>query len=630
MNLAGTGSERLKSGITWKSILGLLYTLVVLQPAVIYIYLVTGQLAFTFVQWAALILFVEISRLMGSPLTKQEAALIFLSSWLANQFIFFLGYTVSTVTPVGLIYPLYFRNSDIASRLGLVSKIPTFYALASYEVWIKRTFFDPAWFLPILIVLVWLVLMYIADVAAGLFARQIYIETEKLPFPTVIPTAQACITLVEREKTRFGILCACALIGMVYGALLYGVPFISRVIGYPFAAIPIPWSDYNTYVHLAMPGASLGIATDIALFSSGFIVPFNMILAIFVGSVAIYVIGNHVLYRLGLTLFATEFISGMSIMESYTRSLLYAWTSVIIGVALAVAVVPLVRRPDVLIKAFRIRSRSSEGIYYPLWVLIIPYIAATAGISFFAYWLVPSAPLWFLLIVNTGLSFFMMLVLSRSVATAVPFSVPYPRELSFMIITPSDPAIWFLPTYIGYQGEWVSGFKIADLTDLHPSSYIKATSLLLPLALLFGFVYVVHFWSIAPIPSETYPGIEVTWKAMAVLQSIFLTRSPEVFRPLWLAAGFIISAVLFLITDFFNMSALVVAGTAGLSTPMPVAMTMLMGGILGRILQAKFGEKHWNEHKGIIAAGLILGEGVVVIISVCIVLLYKSMWILPY
>jgi len=610
--------SRLKSGISWRSILALVYTIVVFQPAALYMTLATGTALGSFVQWATLILFVELARLMGKPLSQQEASLIFLGSWLSSMYVIFSGYSFGSVTPMGLLYPIYYRNSDIAQSLGISDQIPDFYAPSSPEIWIRRTFFSSDWILPFLVVLIWYALVYIADLAIGLFMRQVYIEVEKLPYPTIVPTAEACKTLSLREPTKFQIFCACAVFGVIYGSILYGIPFVSLItLGVEYRPIPIPWTDYNRFVHLLFPGASLGIATDIALFVTSFIIPFNLVLAIFAGSFAIQFVGNHVLYKIALTQFAKDWAFGMAIMDSYARSTLYAWVSPLIGVALAVGIVPLLRHPNLVLNAFRTSHRHEGGtVYYPLWKVFLPYVFATAGISLLGYWLVPTINLVFLISVNCFLSFIAALVVGRSIGTAVSFTIPYPRE--------------FMPTYLGYMSDWTSGFKVADLTDLHPWTYVKATSAFVPLALLMGFIWTIHFWSIAPIPSAFYPGIEASWKLNAIYQSLFYKASPDIFRLDWLTSGAVITGIIFLFSDKFRITSLIISGTAGLATPIPMAASMLIGGIIGKIIEKRFGKASWNEYKGIVAGGVVLGEGTITVFFVCILLLAKSIWFLPY
>ncbi len=627
--------SRLKTGITWRSVIGLLYTIVVFQPAALYMTLATGTTTGTmlgaFVQWATLILFVELARLTGKPLTQQEAALIFLGSWLSSMYVIFTGYSSGSVTLIGLLYPIYYRNSDIAQSLGIADRIPNFYAPPSSEVWIQRTFFSHEWMLPLSIVLIWYGLVYIADLAIGLLARQLYIEVEKLPYPTLIPIAEACRTLSLRETRRFQTFCACAVLGVLYGTVLYGLPLVSLIVlGVEYRPIPIPWTDYNRFVHLILPGASLGIATDVAIFATGFLIPFNLVIGIFAGSLITQFFGNHILCRIMVTQFAKEWAFGMNIIDSYTRSTLYAWASPLIGVALAVGIVPFIRHPHLILNAFRISRRPLvDGVYYPLWKMLLPYILATVGISLIGYYLVPTANLLFLILINSFLSLIAALVMGRTLGTAVSFSIPYPRELMF-IATGASGDVWFIPTYLGYMSDWVGGFKIADLTDLHPWSYVKATSAFVPLALLMGFVWVARFWSIAPIPSAFYPGIEVSWKINAIYQSLFYTASPDIFRQDWLVLGAVVTSIVLLIADRFRMSGLIVSGAAGLATPMPMAVSMLIGGIIGKIIEKKFGKALWNEYKGLVAGGVILGEGTITVFFVSILLLAKSIWFLPY
>ena len=61
-----------KSGLTRRSILGILYAAVVVQPAVIWVYLATGNLILSAAIYAFILLFSELAAFSGTPLSKQE------------------------------------------------------------------------------------------------------------------------------------------------------------------------------------------------------------------------------------------------------------------------------------------------------------------------------------------------------------------------------------------------------------------------------------------------------------------------------------------------------------------------------------------------------------------------------
>lgn len=626
----------LRKGITWRSMLGLIYIIVVFQPASLYMMLATGTSLGAFVQWATLILFVEIARLTGSPLTQQEAALIFLGSWLSTMYVVFTGYSFGSTNLIGLLYPIYYRNSDIVKMFSISDEIPSFYAPPSTEVWLSRTFFASEWLLPIIVVLIWYALVYIADLSLGLFMRRIYIEVERLPYPTTIPVAEACKLLSSRKKDHLRIFYFSAVIGAIYGTILYGLPFISSiVVGVEYRPIPIPWIDWNRYIHLVFPGASLGIATDAMYLATGLIIPFNLVIAAFIGSFMTQFLGNHILYRLKLTKFSEEWVFGMNIMDSYTRSTLYVWASLLIGVGVSIGIIPLIRHPNLLLNAFKpskyAKNSSNHTLYtfYSLWKVLVPYVLATLGISILGYLLVPTINFLLLLLINCLLPFIIALIMGRSIGTAVPFNFPYVREL-VLIATNVRGSAWFIPVYLGYISDWTSGFKIAELTNLHYWDYVKATSLLVPFALLMGFIWTARFWSIAPIPSAFYPGIEVGWKINAIYQSLFYRASPEIFNRDLLLTGVIVAGAAFLIADKFNLSALIIAGASGLGAAIPISLSMLIGGIIGKIIENKIGRTFWEEYRGIMSGGIIMGEGTAVVLFTCILLLTKSIWFLPY
>ena len=67
-----------KSGLSQNSILAVLYAIIIFIPALIYLTLMTGGLAGMPVAWFTLILWIELGKISGRHITKQEAMLILL------------------------------------------------------------------------------------------------------------------------------------------------------------------------------------------------------------------------------------------------------------------------------------------------------------------------------------------------------------------------------------------------------------------------------------------------------------------------------------------------------------------------------------------------------------------------
>jgi len=193
--------------------------------------------------------------------------------------------------------------------------------------------------------------------------------------------------------------------------------------------------------------------------------------------------------------------------------------------------------------------------------------------------------------------------------------------------------VWFAPNYMTSSGSgWLSWFKVAELTETRSDSLIKAYWLLLPFALVVGYIYVELFWRIAPIPSGRYPGAVIFWDIDATMRSLWIKgrELPGLFTVDRILYAFVIATALYMVLDFLHSPITLVALGAGISTITPYAVTYLIGAIIAKILSWRTGKEWWNKHKMLIAAGLLIGEGLAVTLSVAVALIINSIWTLPY
>jgi len=616
-------TQRLKSGLTLRSYLAIIYAIIVFQPAMAYLTLLVGAPMAGMVPWVTLLLVSELARMSGSPLSRQEAGTIFILSGISTYGIF-----------LGAIYNLYLRYSPIVAAFGLTEEIPPWISPASPEPWIHRTFFHPSWMLPLAVYVTSFVTGAIADIAIGLFLRQMYIVTEKLPFPMQVPVAQAAIAFSEGEPKRIQILSLTAIISMLYGIVAYTIPYITKALKYKFQVIPIPWVDLNYWVHKVLPGASFGVATSITLIGSGFIIPFNILISGFLGSFIVFVIGNWFLVTHGITAFAHEWAPGMSIQLTWQRSLLNAWISPLIGAGIAAGLMPLIRHPRIFTETFKsLRPSSAEKPPFSIWWIVIPFAISALVYVTMIHILVPDFPLWILILLNIVWIPLMTMISTRSVGVlGFPINIPFIHQFVYIASGYPKYDIWFAPVYSGGMvGEgWCINFKIADLCDIEPISLIKAWLAAYPISLLVGFIIVSHFWSLDPIPSATYPGVQIYWPIQITQQMTWIKHPPGLFRPEWIAGSFIIFSILYLITDFLKLPISIIGLAAGMSIPIPTAVTALIGGLLGKLLSHAIGRDKWNQYKPVATAGLMLGSGLAAAIATFIVLIIKGIGRMPY
>ncbi|MDH5686713.1 MAG: OPT/YSL family transporter [Candidatus Bathyarchaeota archaeon] len=619
-----------KVGLTWRSLLALLYITFVFQPGFAYMHLVSGPISTSAVQWATILLFIEICRLSGKPLTLQESIVIYLGSYQALKYTYFLSPGLSNLSHPGWIYQIYYRNSPIAKAFGIADKIPEFYAPLSLAPWLERSFFHAEWTLPAFVLVTFLIGQIAVELSLSLLAYALYVKVENLPYPLAIPAVDAVDTLIERDWKRLGFLSTVAAISAVYSYVLYVMPLTSRVLyEQTMSIIPVPWVDFNVQLQKILPGASLGIATDLGAFALGLIIPFKATVGMLIGTVAVYTFGNFFLVRYNITGFASDYEYGMAIQSAVQRSLLHAWAMPIIGLAIAVGCMPLVLHYKIIEQTFSVLKnfRKSTDIS-PMWVFV-PFLGGSIYVSIVDYFLAPDLPVYVYLFLNGIWSFLYVLIVARGQGIGVSFAVPYVREMTIKSTGYTGINAWFAPVLL--PSSQTQNLKICDMTKTRFKDFLIAISIIWPIAIILGLVFMQSFWSLAPIPSATYPGVLYTWPIEATFQSIFIsTTSPEYFQVSRLLYGLIIGMVLYAVLDRLGLALVMVGIAGGVSSTPPAILSAFIGQIIGKIIRRHMGTEWWNKYRGITFAGVLLGSGLIVSIGAAVAIIIKSMWAFPY
>ena len=618
-------TEVFKTGLTSRSILALIYIAIIFQPPMVYLYFMRGDLAIlSAVQWASLLFFTEILRATGSPLTKQEATVVFLGSWMSTRFWFFTQF----------IYALYLRYSPVTISLGIAPNIPWFYSPPENIIWINRTFFYPSWLPVMAIGMLAIYISMISDLLIALIGYELYYKTEKLPFPTYRPQSEAVLTLTERDQTRLGMLTSVAAFSFIYGIFLYTVPMVTSTLwmGPGLSLLPIPWIDFSSLIQIVLPGASFGLPTDLLFYANGLLVPLEAAIGVFVGSFSLFFIGNNLLVTIFAgqpwNKFAEEYTFGMTVMDAWQRSVLGVWVSPVIGLTLIAGLLPLVTRPKIVVNALKSLRRtggeasSSISIIY----ILVPYLVLTAILTIVDHFLVPDFPLVAFVFLNMAWPFLYMLVVGRGQATAVDFSIPYVKEFSILASGYKGYDAWFAPTCSPYG--WLGHYAICGMTETKPTSYIKAVLIVSPIAFIIGFLLVNVFWGMAPMPSALYPGIQLAWPIAAINQSVFIAGG-RLMRFDWLIGGMAVAAVSYFALQFLGWSAAFIGVIAGVVSPLPYALATLIGAIAGRLLRRRFGDTY-RKNVATVVAGIALGLGLAVGVGSAASIIIRGIWVKPF
>lgn len=629
-----------KSGFTLKSALSAIYATVIFIPALIYLQLVTGQ-SFP-VSWFMLILWVKMSSLYGARLTKQEALLIY---FLAE--IEFL--------PITLLYRQWFRNAPIVQRFGIANELPTWWVPpVDSPIYMLRTFFHPDWAVPIAIMLVWTIIGTIANVSLGLFAREIYVEVENLPFPMQQVSAVAITSLTSEEKRPMMVLSAFGTFGFIWGFFVYAFPFVTQAYtGRMTWLVPVPWIDLNYMVEKFMPGASMGLVTDLIPYTTGLVMPFNAVISTAIASLAVYFIGNWltVTRRLAPDVdpitpgYQSWWVPGMNISLAVQRSVMYFWFPILVGLAFAAGLGPILHRPRIYTRALSSmlgtsgkygERRHTDPVSGRL-ILLTVILSLIGGVILFIM-LVPEyalANLW-LIFLMIFLPIFTTIVGGRIrgetgiKVKAEQLNIGELRNMIYLA-TGASTDVWFAPNPMTRQGVgWLATFKVAQLTETSAISIIKAYFLLLPLTIVMAFVYLELFWRMGPIPSARYPGAELMWPISATYTSMWIKGlRMGLFDPMWIIYSLFIGTGLYLAIHVPGLPLSYAGIAAGIGVLPPYSMAFLIGGLISKFLEYKLGKKSWAFYSRLAAGGLAMGESIAITISVALSLIINSIWVLP-
>lgn len=634
--------KEFRSGITWKSLLAVFYSLGVFTPAVIWLSLVTvGVSLGSTVSYCVLLLFAEISSLTGTRLTKQEAVMIFGPAASAGAG----GW-------LWLIYKMWYIKQPLLYVFGInPSEIPIWWAPPATSLAFElRTFFHPEVILPFGLSLITWLMTLCGGLFFALFMRELYIESEQLEFPIQKITVEAIESLSEGKGKRMGIVSIALILSFSYSIILYAVPTFTNAIGYLVPTFPIPWFDYTALIQYQAPGIAFGVATDAIVFIQGFVLSERVIMGMLIGSLIRFVVVNPLLVNQGISMWADKWIPGMDVTAIYQQSNLYFWLSPLIGIGFAVGVVPLLWRGKNIARALRsaftkkptIAKTRISGKAPSLLLLVLLFIVGSVLALALDIILAPGFPIWILVIFELVLPFVMGMANGRILGeTGQIFDIPQLQNLVIFggVLQGYDKIdAWFLPLALnpgvggGTGGGWLGSMKVCQLTKTSISSWIKMTVIAHPLGLIMSFLYVTLFWQIAPIPSSTYPTPQIMWPIWAQTQLVWVTagQGTSFFDPIMIVSSFASFGGLLAVAHFLSIPFSVTSLAVGLGMPIPLVFTMFLGLIAGKLVTKVFGKIFFEKYRVTIAAGVALGEGIAIVIGVIMALITKSIWANPF
>jgi hypothetical protein len=488
-------------------------------------------------------------------------------------------------------------------------------------------------------------------ISLAIISFQIFVKEQKLDFPIQTAFVGGYMALSSEGKGRpRQVLMLSILIGFLFGFAAWVIPIFFPWIPMFFGGIyPGQTIDLTYFLEeCGLRGASLGFFTDIYAIAIGFATPFVVVALMWIGAFIVYFLGNALLVKFDLWTDPNEIGSWMPRASaaycSYWSSLRF-WMMMIIGVSLALAVIPQIKNPQPLIRSFKslirlTRVSEEQGMLSAKVILVLFLISGIASIIL-THLLVPSFPIWIIIALIIGWSFTYTLVSSNVIGvTGGLITIPWVREGIIVASGYQKWDIWFAPIQINMLGASLcAGMKQAIMTRTPISDYIKAFLFTVCLTFIFSFIYVSLFWNMAPIPSINYPATVYSWQVETYNRNLTMAwfKTGRFFNLNILFGSFIAGAIVYLITDFLGHSYVlpsILGGiTSGLGFMPPIFWTtsMLIGAFLGKFCFSRLlGTRKWDKWKGTMLSGLAAGNSIALILSLGLTCAIKAQWVMPY
>jgi len=648
-------------GLTWRTVLAMVFSSFVIQPAIMYLFLISGQWL-PFQAWIVILLWAEFARVLGAPLSKQEIFIITAFGGISASLGGLIGWWGAL--PVQFLLPIrnmYIRTTDYAWALGVAQVTPDWWAPPPdmvYRFYLTSwVLLDPAFAMPQLLIVLQTVFSVAANISMGYFCYALYVRVENLEFPAATAEARTVLTLAEREPSTIRVLMLSALMGTLINTGLSFIPnLINNIIGGAMQLTVPSVIDVTTTLSGVLPGAAFAFTLNPIPYITGFLLPIGISAAQFIGSLTYYFVGTSVITNLGLWPPETqpETIKTWGIDLLVDRSVLYFFNSVQIGLSIAVAVTPFLLHPRTLSRLVSTLKRLGEvsetggGLVNPR-VLLGIFIACSSASVVLNLILVPDLLyfVWLLAFYTIVWSFFASFIgTASSGVTFGSLSTIYQKELLIYYSGIGNPAVWFAPIQTFGGGSGIAqALKQADIVEARHSDYLKAFILVAVLGLSSSFLFVNLFWSIHPFPSGAYPFTITGWALDAAnfARTQKWVWSGYLFRDNWIIGSVIVGSIVYAVSDlvfhapWFLISFLVgslwwhpMSAIAGGPT-FSWSLAVLIGSLIGNRVVAQILTKEvWDRYRTLIVVGVLLGDSFMATLGSALFLVKKSMWLLPY
>jgi hypothetical protein len=286
------------------------------------------------------------------------------------------------------------------------------------------------------------------------------------------------------------------------------------------------------------------------------------------------------------------------------------------------------------------KGRGDVKLIYPLAF----WMAATIGFVILCTYLVPEFHWGWLIFfgfVYTPISSYIGARMIGLTGSPYGADIPYLREAAIFLSGYKGVAIWFAPLPLHDHGTAVTTYKQLELTKTKFVSYVKLTSMTIIVIFICSFIFWQFIWRLGPIPSATYPFVQMFWPFDATMQTLWLksTLPPEevqgaagmgllldIIKPSYVAAGVGIGGSIFLFLSAVKAPILLFYGFVSSLASWPhYVILQFTGAMLGRFYFAKrFGDSKWKAYAPILLAGYSCGMGLIGMTSIAVALISKA------
>jgi hypothetical protein len=646
-----------EDGFGLKAMLGGLFVGMLMTPASMYMQLVVGSEVGTAAQWVTIILFLEMARRSFTVMSRPE---IFVLYYMAGACL------VSTVSANGgpghgLLWQQFIVQSDSFRQIGLHGKIPTWIAPSSPEVLKTRSFFQAAWAVPIGLLVLGMGLARLDNFTLGYVLYRLTSDVEKLPFPMAPVGAQGVTALADASKGedswRWRVFSFGAMLGLAFGAVYLALPAITGAfLPQPISIIAFPFKDLTTNTEDFLPAVPVLIAFDLGLVILGMVLPFWAMVGSFIGLVACMIM-NPMLFHYGVLKSWTPGLGAIRTMESNTLDFYFSFG---LGLTGAIAVIGLWHVASRLVIGRRggkggadwaalMKPPEGRGDF-SIWLACLLYLASTLTTIAIAWVLLRQANLagiggpvtakLLVILVIYGLVYTPIIGYVGARMEGVVgqnVELPFIREAARMLTGYRGAAIWFVPMPNNNYGNQALYFRKTELTGTKISSMVKAELFVFPVTMLAMILFSHFIWKIAPVPSNAFPYAQQWWELAAYRRGLLVSSTlgsgahsefSEAFHPRFLLAGMGGSLLLYALLAAVGTPLLLFYGIIrGLDQSAPhVIVPQLLGALLGRFyFEKKFGSR-WKQYIVVFFAGYSCGVGLIMMFSLGLVFMSKSVF----